>query len=254
MFDLSNRVAVITGGSSGIGVQFAHALAKQGADIAILARRYDRLVKNAEEISELYGVKCIPYKCDISNSENVKATAQAIEEAFGKADILVNCAGGGSPHWAVDMPDESWDAMMRLNLNGTFYCSREFGKIMLKNKHGRIINIASMLGKVGMDTSFGTGISDYATVKSGLMGMSRQLASEWAKHGVTVNTLCPGFFESEQSPVGNEAFDNYLEQWCPMSRPGKEHELDAAIVFMASDESSYMTGTEITVDGGWTAV
>lgn len=254
MFDYSGKVAAITGGSSGLGVLFANALAARGCDVVLVARRLDVLEKNTKEISEKYGVRSMPYKCDVTDSSQVEACALAAEKEFGKVDILINCAGAGHNDWALTLTDEKWLATMDACLNSTFYCAREFAKIMVKNNYGRVINIASMLGSIALDKSFGRGICEYSASKGAVINLTRQLANEWAQYGITVNTLSPGFFASEQSPVGQGWFNDFINTWCPMKRAGKNSELDAAIVFMASEEASYMTGQNIIVDGGWTAV
>lgn len=253
MFDYHGRVAVITGGSSGIGVLFANALAARGADIMLLARRFDKLEANAKDITDKYGVKCVPFRCDVTDSSMVHAAAQKAEETFGKVDILVSCAGAGHNDWALTLTDEKWKATIDVCLTGVFYCAREFANVMKKKGYGRIINVASMLGSVALDASFGRGICEYSASKGGVINLTRQLSNEWAQYGITVNAISPGFFASEQSPVGQTWFTDFLSKYCPMKRSGRPHELDAAIVFMASEEASYLTGQNINVDGGWTA-
>lgn len=252
MFDYHGKVAVITGGSSGIGVLFANALAARGCDIVLAARREHMLVKNAEELKLKYGVRALPVKCDVTDSAQVRALAETSEKEFGHVDILINCAGEGHNDWALELSDEKWQATMDVCLNGLFYCCRDFAAVMKKNGYGRIINISSMLGSVALDRSFGRGICEYSASKGAVINLTRQLANEWAPYGITVNTLSPGFFASEQSPVGQGWFNDFINSWCPMKRAGRNDELDAAVVFMASEEASYMTGQNITIDGGWT--
>ncbi len=254
MFDLTGKVAVVTGGSSGLGVQFAHALGRQGAQVAVIARREDMLKKVAEDIAAANGVKTAFYVCDVTKSEMVAETAEKIVADFGRIDIAVNCAGGGNCDWTEKLTDEKWHKTMDVNLNGVFYCCREFGKAMIANGYGRIINISSMLGVVGMDVAYGSGIAEYAASKGAINNLTRQLAVEWARFGITVNAIAPGFFASEVSPVGNEKFDNFLKTKCPMKREGHPGELDSTIVFLAADESRYVTGQIVGVDGGWTAM
>ena len=129
---------------------------------------------------------------------------------------------------------------------------REFGKLMCEHNYGRIVNVASMLGMIALDSSFGRGISEYSASKGAVINFTRQLANEWAQYGITVNTLSPGFFASEQSPVGQGWFADFINTWCPMKRNGSDHELDAAIIFMTCEENSYMTGNNVVIDGGWT--
>lgn len=182
----------------------------------------------------------------------VIACRDAVEKEFGRCDILVNCAGEGHNDWAIDLTDEKWQATVDVCLTGTFRVAREFAKLMRKNHYGRVINIASMLGSVALDSTFGRGICEYSATKGGVINLTRQLANEWAQYGITVNTLSPGFFASEQSPVGQGWFNDFVNTWCPMKRPGHSGELDGALVFMASEEASYMTGQNIIIDGGWT--
>ena len=184
----------------------------------------------------------------------VAETAEKIVRDFGRIDIAVNCAGGGNCGWTTELPDEKWLATMNVNINGLFYCCREFGKVMVRNGYGRMINISSMLGSAGMDVEFGMGIPEYAASKGAVNNLTRQLAVEWAGNGVTVNAIAPGFFASEVSPVGNEKFDNFLKTKCPMKREGHPGELDSVVVFLAADESRYVTGQIVGVDGGWTAM
>ncbi|MCF0137005.1 MAG: SDR family oxidoreductase [Oscillospiraceae bacterium] len=254
MFDLTGKVAVVTGGSSGLGVQFAHQLGRQGASVVVIARREHMLKQVAEDIANESGVKTGYYKCDVTDSAWVARTAEQIVADFGKIDIAVNCAGGGNCAWTEELPDQKWHATMDVNINGLFYCCREFGKAMIKNGYGRMVNISSMLGVVGMDVEFGMGIAEYAASKGAVNNLTRQLAVEWARFGITVNAIAPGFFASEVSPVGNEKFDNFLKTKCPMKREGHPGELDSVIAFLTADESRYVTGQIVGVDGGWTAM
>lgn len=254
MFDLTGRVAVVTGGSSGLGVLFAKALSRQGATVVVVARRLEKLKAVAESIIEETGNKVGYYQCDVSDSKQVAELAEKVVADFGKIDIAVNCAGGGNCGNTEDLTDEKWHKTMGINLDGVFYCCREFGKAMIKNGYGRMINISSMLGSVGLDIAYGMGIPEYAASKGAVNNLTRQLAAEWARYGITVNAVAPGFFASEVSPVGNEKFDNFLKGKCPMKRHGRPGELDSAVVFLAADESSYVTGQIIGVDGGWTAI
>lgn len=252
MFDYHGRVAVITGGSSGLGVLCANALAERGCDVVLLARRKHLLDKYAAEITEKYGVKALPVQCDVTKEDQCIAAREAVEAEFGRCDILINCAGEGHNGDAMELSLEKWQATVDVCLTGLFLMCREFGNLMKKNNYGRIVNVASMLGLVALDHSFGRGISEYSATKGGVINFSRQIANEWAKYGITVNTLCPGFFASEQSPVGQGWFADFINDWCPMKRNGNNHELDAAVIFMTCEENSYMTGQNVVIDGGWT--
>lgn len=252
IFDLKGRVAVVTGASSGLGVQMAKALARQGANIVVVARRIEKLEKVASEIKEL-GVKCLPIKCDVTNTESIKGAVKEVKDEFGKIDILVNNAGIGYTGPAEDMTDEDWNINIEVDLSGVFKVAREFGKEMIAQKYGRIINIASMYGLVG---NMELPSAAYHAAKGGVINLTRALAAEWAKHGITVNSICPGYFWTEltSETLETKEFKDYMVANVPMGRYGKEGELDAAICFYASDAASYVTGTSLTVDGGYTAV
>ncbi len=252
MFDLSNRVAVVTGASSGLGAQLAKAFARQGAKVALLARRAEKL-KGIESEIKAAGGEAMSVQCDVTKLADVQNAVAAVLARFGKVDILLNSAGSSKSGKTVELTDEDWQAIVDLNLTATFRCSREFGKEMLKNGHGRIINIASVHGKTGVP--LGPNAS-YAATKGAVVNLTRTMGTEWAKTGVTVNAIGPGYFPSEltSGAIGAESFQTYIKTYCPAGRLGKDGELDAAAVFLASDEASYVTGITVYVDGGWTAI
>lgn len=252
LFNLKGKVAVITGASSGLGVQFAKALAKQGADIAIVARRIEKLESVEKEIESL-GVKCLSVQCDVSNTSDIKTAVAEIIDNYKKIDILVNNAGIGLIAPAEEQTDETWEKMISVNLNGVYYFAREVGKNMIENKYGKIINIGSIHSTVAMT---GLPITAYGATKGGVLMLTKALANEWAKHNITVNAIGPAYFESEMTAgvLGDESFSKVVETYCPMGRIGKEGELDGAVVYFASDASSYTTGQLLNVDGGWTII
>lgn len=251
MFDLSGRVAVVTGASSGIGVQFAEALANQGADLVLLARRKEKLDAVAERIREC-GSKCLTVQCDVTDTEQIKNAVKATIDEYGKVDILVNNAGAGGENHIFDTTDEQWDREMALNLKGVFVAAREFGKEMAKNNYGRIINIASMYGLIGSHTG---GIAYHAS-KGGVVNFTRALAAQLAKYKITVNAIAPGFFSSEATEhlIDAEPFLEMVKATCPLECTGSEGELAPALIYLASDEAGYSTGSIVVVDGGLTAI
>lgn len=251
MFDLTGRVAVVTGASSGLGVQFAKALAGQGADLVLLARRKDRLDDVAEQIRAM-GRRCLTVQCDVTRIGDVQNAVKETLDAFGKVDILVNNAGAGGQNPAQDTTDEQWEREIDLNLNATFKVTREFGKEMIKANYGRIINIASMYGIVG---SMIGGIAYHAS-KGGVVNFTRGMAAHWAQYNITVNAIAPGFFASEATDhlIDDEGFLALVKATCPVGRPGREGELNPALIYLASDEATYTTGTITVVDGGLTVI
>ena len=252
MFNLKGRVAVITGASSGLGKQMSKAFAEQGADLVLLARRVERLEELKTEL-EAKGVKVLPIKCDVTNVEDIKEAAQKAEETYGKVDILVNCAGSAKNAGVLDMTDEEWDFTISTDMDSVFYVTREFGKIMKKNHYGRIINIASMYGMVG-NTEIPT--IAYHSSKGAVVNYTRAAAAELAKYNITVNAICPGYFYTELTTevLDSDMFKAFADSHVPMKRYGKEGELNAGAIFLASDEASYVTGVILPIDGGYTCV
>lgn len=253
LFDLSQKTAFITGGSSGLGVQFAHVLARHGANLVIAARRLEKLEEVADEIETECGVKVLPVECDVTVEDQVKdAVSKAIAQ-FGQIDILINNAGVSAIGDTQDQPKEEWDKVIEVNLTGVYLCTKHIGKHMVERGYGKIINTASMYGRVGNTL---LPVSAYHASKGAVVNLTRALAAEWAEHNITVNAIGPGFFESEMTgPLRDDPdLNQQLNQFCPMKRWGKNGELDGAVVYLASDASSYMTGQTLYVDGGWTAV
>ena len=252
MFNLKGRVAVITGASSGLGRQMAKAFAKQGADLAILARRLDRLEELKVEL-EKEGVRVLPVQCDVTSTDNIRKSASTVEKFFGKVDILVNCAGSSKDKGALDMNDEEWDFTIATDMTSVFKMTRAFGNIMKKHNYGRVINIASMYGMVG-NTEIPT--IAYHSSKGGVINYTRAAAAELAKYNITVNCICPGYFYTELTTavLDTEQFQQFAKTHVPMQRYGKEGELNAGAIFLASDEASYVTGVILPIDGGYTCI
>ena len=252
MFNLKGRVAVITGASSGLGKGMAKAFAEQGADIAILARRIERLEELKKELESL-GVKVLPIKCDVTSTEDINNAAELVEKEFGKVDILVNCAGSSKDKGVLEMADDEWDFTINTDLTSVFKMTRAFANIMKKNNYGRVINIASMYGLVGNDE---IPTIAYHSSKGGVVNFTRAAAAELAKYNITVNSICPGYFYTELTTavLDTDRFQEFAKTHVPMKRYGKEGELNAAAIFLASDEASYVTGVILPVDGGYTCV
>lgn len=253
MFSLKGRVAVVSGASSGLGQQMALALARQGASLVILARRMERLEEFKPKLLEAGADKVLAIKCDVTSTEDINAAAKAAEKEFGKVDILLNCAGSSKDKGVVDMTDEEWDFTIATDETSVFKMTRSFAKIMKKNKYGRIINIASMYGLVG-NTEIHT--VAYHTSKGAVVNFTRAVAAELATDGITCNAICPGYFYTELTTavLDTPRFQEFAKTHVPMERYGKQGELDAAIVFLASEEASYVTGVILPVDGGYTCI
>ena len=253
MFNLKDQVAVVTGASSGLGKQMAKGFAAQGAKLAILARRIERLEDFAKELVDEFGIEVLPVRCDVTSTESINAAAKSVEDKFGRVDILLNCAGSSKDKGVLEMTDDEWDFTIATDETSVFKMTRAFANIMKKNNYGRIINIASMYGLVG-NTEIHT--IAYHTSKGAVVNFTRAVAAELATDGITCNAICPGYFYTEltQQVLDTDRFQEFAKVHVPMQRYGKEGELNAAAVFLASKEASYVTGAIIPVDGGYTAV
>ena len=253
-FDLKGQVAIVTGCSTGLGVQMAKALANQGCNIVAVARRKNLIEEVAAQISAEYGVEAIAIPCDITDTEHVDAMVQQVYDKFGRIDILINNAGTGAVAPAVDITDEQFYNEINIDLFGSFRVARAVAKTaMLPAGYGRIINIASMYGLVGNKAAT---CAPYHAAKGGVVNMTRALAAEWANKGITVNSICPGYFWTELTAdtLDSDYFQAYMKSAVPEERYGKEGELDTCTLFLASPESAYVTGQNIAVDGGYTAI
>lgn len=253
-FDFKGQVAVVTGCSTGLGVQMAKALANQGAKIVAIARRKEKIDEVAKEIADTFKVETLAVQCDITDTERVNAAVDEIIAKFGRIDILINNAGTGAVAPAEDITDEQFDGELNVDLGGTFKMSRAVAKkAMIPAKYGRIINIASMYGMVGNKVA---PCSPYHAAKGGVVNLTRGLAAEWGKYNINVNAICPGYFYSPltKETLDSEFFQQNARTMIPLSRYGNEGELDTAAIFLSSPASGYVTGVILPVDGGYTSM
>ena len=252
MFDLSGKAAIVTGVSRGLGISFACGLAKAGCDLLVSARDYDQLSQSARSL-EQFGQRVIPLKADVRDQDDVEAmVARAIRE-YGKIDILVNNAGISAVADAENLTREQWQSVIDTNLTGLFYCAQSCGRAMLKQGFGRIINIASMYG---ISAASYVSQASYVASKSAVLGLTRELAIEWAPRGLQVVALVPGFFRSAQTVwafENNKELGQKLLAKVPMGRMGRLEELEGTIVYLSSSAADYMNGQAVILDGGFLA-
>ena len=253
-FDLKGQVAVVTGASSGLGVQMAKALASKGANIVCLARRKEKLDEVTASIAKEFGVKTLSVQCDITDTADVEDAVDEVLREFGRIDILINNAGTGAVAPAEDITDEQFSNEINIDLFGTFKVARAVAKkAMIPAKYGRVINISSMYGLVGNKVA---PASPYHAAKGGIVNLTRALAAEWGQKGITVNAISPGYFYTELTTdtLDSDFFQQNAKTMIPLERYGKEGELDTAALFLASPASSYVTGIVVPVDGGYTCM
>jgi NAD(P)-dependent dehydrogenase (short-subunit alcohol dehydrogenase family) len=247
MFDLTGKVAIVTGTSRGLGQYMARALARAGADLVITSRQKDALKEFQAEI-EAMGRKALPLELDVRDYDGIQRMADEACAAFGKIDILVNNAGCNVRKPAADVTWDDWNLVLDTNLRGTFFVSQAVaGKAMIPKKYGRIINIGSVTCVAGY-----AGLGPYCASRGGVKQLTMSLADDWGVHGITVNCLAPGWFKTAQTAVlyENEEWVEYICDRIPLKRPGLPNDLDGAVVFLASDASEYITGQTLLVDGG----
>ena len=249
LFDLKGRVALVTGGSRGLGLQMAEALGEMGARLALTARKQAELDEAVAHL-KAQGIEASAWTCDIGKREAIAPVLEQILGKLGKVDILVNNAGAtwGAP--AEDHPLEAWDKLVNLNLTGTFLVSQLIGKrSMIPSKWGRIVNIASIAGLYASDPRVVKTIA-YNATKHGVVGITRQLAAEWGEHGITVNAICPGFFPSKMTKATLDTQGALVKELTPTRRLGNDEDLKGLVVLLASEASRHITGQAIAVDGG----
>lgn len=250
LFDLTGRVAIITGGSVGLGRQMAEGLAEMGANVVLCSRKKERCQQAAEELQTL-GVKTLALGCDVKNPASIQEVVDATLSHFGRIDILINNAGTSWGAAVEEMRLEEWNKVIETNLTGTFLCSQAAGKVMIGQRRGKIINIASVAGLHGAPPEFQA--IGYHASKGGVITFTKDLACKWAIHNVQVNAIAPGWFPTHMSKVVIERNKELLLKKIPEGRFGNEQDLKGAAVFLASDASDYVTGHVLVVDGGQSA-
>ena len=253
MFDLSGMTALVTGAAGGIGSAISHALAKQGARLALSGSNPAKLRAFRDELNTTYGPSGngdhVEITCDLSNTEQVEHLIPATLDTFGKIDILVNNAGITRDNLAMRMKDEEWDAVIRINLEAAFRLMRASARPMMKARFGRIITITSVVGATG-----NPGQVNYAAAKGGLVAMSKSLGQELASRGITVNCVAPGFIRTAMTNVLPDAQKDALNARIPMGRMGEGEDIGAAVAYLASREAGYITGQTLHVNGGMAMV
>ncbi len=254
LFDLSDRVALITGGSRGIGLQMTEALAEMGARVVLTARKQVELDAARAKL-EASGAEVMTHACDLSDRASIPALVAAILARWQRIDVLVNNAGTNWGAPAEDYPDAGWRKVMDLNIDAQFFLSREVAKrSMIPRRGGKIINIASIAGMVGNPPDWGMFTVGYNTSKGALVQLTRALAAEWGRHNINVNAICPGFFRSKMTDVTLDRIGDKVIALTPLARLGGEDDLKGSVVFLASEASRHVTGQTLAVDGGCVAV
>ena len=244
MTDLTGRIALVTGASQGIGRACALELAKVGATVALAARNETKLAEVAAEIAAAGGTPAA-FSLDVASEESIKNGAKAVLDRFGKVEILVNNAGITRDDLMMRMKRADWDDVLSTNLTGTFLLTQALLRQMMKNRWGRIINIASVVGRTGQE-----GQVNYAASKAGLIGFTRSLAREVASRGITVNAVAPGYIETPMTAVLDEKLRAKMVEQIPLGRPGTDTEIAHSIAFLASEKAGYITGHVLDVNGG----
>ncbi|MSO37895.1 MAG: SDR family oxidoreductase [Acidimicrobiia bacterium] len=248
-FRLDGKVALVTGASSGLGERFARVLDAAGAKVALTARRADRLNALAADLTDALAIPC-----DLADDEQRSRIVPETLERFGRIDLLINNAGSSEPMRALDEPVEHFRDTLELNLVAPFALARDVALAMVAQKSpGVIINIASIYGVTGIGR---VPTASYSASKGGLVSLTRELASQWSRKQIRVNALAPGYFRSEMTTelFADQRLVDWVQEKTPLARVGEEHELDGALLFLASDASSYVTGQILCIDGGWTAI
>jgi gluconate 5-dehydrogenase len=250
-FEVEGQSAIVTGASSGLGITFAEALAEMGVNQIICARRLEQLEKVADGLNKRFDAKVMPFQCDVTQEDQVQAMVDEAVDQFGSLEILINNAGTAAISPSVDMPLDDWKKVIEVNLTGVFICSRIAARVMMEQNYGKIVNIASIYGEVGDVFA----AAPYYASKGGVVNLTRSLAVEWAPNKINVNAIAPGFFPSEMTEdifADEETFE-YIKSRTPLNRVGVPTDLKAALIYLVSPGSDYVTGQTLLVDGGWTA-
>jgi NAD(P)-dependent dehydrogenase (short-subunit alcohol dehydrogenase family) len=250
LFDLAGRVAIVTGGSVGLGRQMAEGLAEMGAHLVLCARKQERCQKTAEELQRL-GVQVLALGCDVKDPASISEVVNATMKHFGRVDILINNAGTSWGAPTEEMTLAQWNKVIETNLTGTFLFSQAAGKVMIAQRRGKIINIASIAGMRGSPSELSA--IGYTSSKGGVIAFTRDLAWKWGIHGICVNAIAPGWFPSDMSQKVIERYQAKLLASIPLGRLGSSHDLKGAAIFLASDASDFVTGHTLVVDGGQSA-
>ena len=245
LFDLTGQTALVTGAAGGIGSAICHALARQGARIALSGTNAAKLRAFREELNDTYGHDHVEITCDLSKAESVEQLVPATIDTLGKIDILVNNAGITRDNLIMRMKDDEWDQVIRVNLEAAFRLMRAAARPMMKARHGRIVTVTSVVGATG-----NPGQANYAAAKAGLVGMSKSLGQELASRGITVNCVAPGFIRTAMTEVLPDAQKDALNARIPMGRMGEGSDIGAAVAYLASREAGYVTGQTLHVNGG----
>jgi len=249
LFNIKGKVAVVTGGSVGLGAQMAAALAEAGANIALSARKVERCEVTAEKLRKECGVETMALRCNVGEEAEVKNMFDAVLKKFGRIDILVNNAGTNWGGPAAEYPLKGWNKVMGVNVTGTFLCCQHAGRSMINQGGGKIINIASVAGIMGFEPERMDAVA-YPASKGAVITLTRDLAAKWARYNINVNAIAPGWFPTDMTAWSMEDHGNLLLQGIPMKRFGRDYELKGAVLFLASEASSFVTGHILCVDGG----
>jgi len=248
LFDLTGKVAIVTGGGRGLGQQIAEGFAEAGANVVLCSRRLDACVEVSEGLKKL-GVESIALKCDVTNPEDVRSIVERTMERFGRIDILVNNSGASWGAPVEEMPLEAWQKVMNVNVTGTFLMSQAVGKVMLEQKSGKIINIASVAGLKGINPNYMNAIG-YNASKGAVITFTKDLAVKWGPYGIYVNAIAPGFFPTKMSKAVIEHGGKAILEATPLRKFGSDSDLKGVALFLAAPASDFVTGDVIVVDGG----